>query len=150
MGWTLEQQNRLQLERNLLQKYFPNFLWYNPAVPGSAFIEGTMITNSKQNYKLRLIIPIDIPSSVPSLLIISPKPLYDRNYKSIADLGYSATMHVLSPINEYVKICHYKASHWSPNITFYKVLMKGRLWLEAYEAHRRTGLNLDYYLKHQT
>ena len=31
---------------------------------------------------------------------------------------------------------------------YFKVAMKGRLWLEAYELHKATGKDIDHYLPH--
>ncbi|XP_028405193.1 uncharacterized protein LOC114527685 [Dendronephthya gigantea] len=43
-------------------------------------------------------------------------------------------------------ICHSNAPHWTDRDTLYKVVMKGRLWLEAYEAYLETGACLSEYL----
>jgi hypothetical protein len=148
-AWTGEQQQRLQYERQILMKYFPQFTWLEPRTPGKTRLEGYLKANSGKQYKLRLTIPLDIPNSVPSLLLISPAPLYDHKGVSMVEYDTSAEMHMLSPEEGYIKICHYRPSNWHPNITFYHVLMKARLWIEAYEGHKATGRPLDYYLKHQ-
>ncbi len=149
MAWTFEQQVRLQQERQIIDKYLHAFnpLWRNPTLPGSAYIELNMTTNAKEIYTLRLYIPTDLPNSAPQLYVY--KYLRDSSYKNLADLGVSAVMHTLGPKDGYVQICHYHPSKWTPNVTFYKVFMKARLWLEAYEAHLLSGKNLDQYLKHQ-
>ena len=46
---------------------------------------------------------------------------------------------------EYVKICHCKEEFWSPSVTLSRVIMKGFLWIEAYEAHCHTGNCIDHY-----
>lgn len=150
MPWTYEQQNRLQLEKKYIKQFFPSFEWFNPTLPGSAYIEGWMKSNAGNQYKLRLIIPYDVPNSVPVLLVMYPKPLYNYYSQNMANLGFSALMHVLTPVDGYVQICHYKSSLWTPSITFYKVLIKGRLWIEAYEGHKKTGNFIDKYLRHQS
>ena len=61
----------------------------------------------------------------------------------------SATMHTLQSENGHTRICHYGPSSWTPNVSIYKIYVKCRLWLEMYEAHLRTGNNIDYYLNHQ-
>lgn len=148
--WSSEQQKRLQFERTVLSRYFPAFNWENPRSPGLASISGTIHANSGRRYDLHLKIPIDIPNSVPGLFVRSPHPLYDHWGKSLVEYGVSRSMHLLGPEHGYIKICHYHPSHWRPELTFYKVLVKGRIWIEAYEGHRTTGKPIDYYLKHQS
>lgn len=46
------------------------------------------------------------------------------------------------------QICHYKPVEWTNDNTLYQVTMKGLIWLEAYEAHLRTGNSLSNYLQH--
>ena len=66
------------------------------------------------------------------------------------DMCYaSSAMHTLTSENGWTRICHYGASSWTPAVSLYKVYVKCRLWLEMYEAHLRTGHNIDYWLNHQ-
>ena len=58
----------------------------------------------------------------------------------------SAEFHTLSGIDGHTHICHFKASLWTDNNTLYQVVMKGLIWLEAYEAHLRTGKSMDVFL----
>jgi hypothetical protein len=60
----------------------------------------------------------------------------------------SATMHVLGTRDGGTKICHSRSSRWVPENTLYLVALKGRVWLEAYEAHLRTRKPLDRFLRH--
>lgn len=147
MGWTYEQQSRLQKELDILAQYFPAFEYVN--VGGRLCIEGWMKTNGKVDYKVRLYIPSDLPYSVPDCVIIHPNPVKDFRGVSLVNIGGSSTMHLLAPRDNYPKICTYRSANWNANVTFYKVLMKVRLWLEALDGHKSTGNNLDYYLKHQ-
>lgn len=147
MGWTYEQQSRLQKELDILAQYFPAFEYVN--IGGQLCIEGWMLTNSKIHYKIRLYIPSDLPYSVPDVVVTVPNPLNDYWGNSLVGLGASATMHLLTPRDNYPKICTYRSTNWNANVTFYKVLIKVRIWLEALDGHKSTGNNLDYYLKHQ-
>ena len=146
MAWTFEQQVRLQQERQIIDKYLYAFspTWHYPTIPGEAYIEVKMRTNSYITYTLRLYIPRDLPNSVPQLFVYNS--LKDYSNKDLSSLGVSAIMHTLGPKDGYVQICHYRPTNWTPNVTFYKVFMKARLWLEAYEGHLKTGKNLDHYL----
>ncbi len=148
MGWTLEQQNRLNKEWEIIQKYFPNFAFKNYNT--QLCIEGWMYTNKKSGYCLRLYVPSDLPNSVPDVVITFPNPVTDYWGKSLTTYGYSGIMHLLAPRDGYPKICTYKSTYWNPNRTFYNVLMKVRIWLEALDGHKTTGKSLDNYLTHQT
>lgn len=148
MGWTVEQQNRLNKEWEIVQKYFPDFSF--KAYGTGLCLEGWMRTNYGNNYQLRLYIPSDMPNSVPEVVILFPNPTVDFYNRRLVDYSFSSTMHLLSPKDGYPKICTYKASFWNPNRTFYNVLMKARIWLEALDGHKSTGNPLDFYLKHQS
>ncbi|MDD3878329.1 MAG: hypothetical protein PHT69_17045 [Bacteroidales bacterium] len=147
MGWTYEQQNRLQREVDILNQYFPSFAFVY--IGSQLCMEGWLITNSKNNYKIRLYVPKDLPYSVPDVIITYPTQLKDYYGRLLVNLGASANMHLLSPIDNSPKICTYRSTNWNANITFYKVLMKVRIWLEAFDGHLKTSNDLDYYLKHQ-
>jgi hypothetical protein len=147
MGWTYEQQSRLQKEIDILNQYFPSFQY--TYVENQLCVEGWMVTNGKSNYKIRLYVPHDLPYSVPDVVIIFPSPINDFHGRNLATIGASANMHLLSSVNGYPRICTYRTINWNANITFYKVLMKIRLWLEALDGHLKTGNNIDFYLKHQ-
>ncbi len=147
MSWSTEQQNRLNKEWEIVKQYFPGFEWKYYGT--QLCLEGWMTTNQKTMYKLRLYVPIDMPNSVPEVVITYPYPITDNLGKALTDYNYSATMHLLSPKDGYPKICTYKSTHWNPNRTFYNVLIKVRIWLEALDGHKSSGHALDYYLKHQ-
>jgi hypothetical protein len=148
MGWSAEQQNRLNKEWEILIKYFPGFQFVNAG--SQLCLEGWVTTNKRTQYGLRLYIPADIPNSVPEVVVVYPTPVTDYWGRDLTSYQHSATMHLLTPRDGYPKICTYKATHWNPNRTFYNVLMKSRIWLEALDGHKSTGQPLDYYLKHQT
>jgi hypothetical protein len=147
MGWSYEQQNRLQRELDILAPYFPSFKYVN--IGATLCLEGWMKTNSNCQYQIRLYVPLDVPYSVPDAVIVYPNPTTDYYGRNLTSLGASATMHLLGPKDFLPKICTYRATNWNANVTFYKVLIKVRIWLEALDGHKRTGQALDYYLTHQ-
>lgn len=146
MGWSLTQQQRLLTEKNILKKYFPAFEWKNATDPSSTKVEGYVKSNSGNLYKLRVYVPADFPNSRPSMVVIAPSPLRGYGSKNFVEYGVSGVMHTLAPIDGYATICHYK--NWLPNLTIYLVVLKGRIWIEAFEGHKRTGHDLDHFLKH--
>ncbi len=146
MGWSSVQQRRLAIEKDILRKYFPDFEWKNPTDSNNTKIEGHLKSNSGNLYKLRIYVPSDFPNSRPNMVVLSPYPLIGSGGANINVLGVSSTMHTLTPIDGYVSICHYK--NWLPNLTLYLVVLKGRLWVEAFEGHKRSGQPLDRFLGH--
>lgn len=143
MGWTAAQGKRLGLEKSILEKYFPNRVnWINPTSNTNAKIDASFESNSGRRYTMRVYIPNDFPSSCPNMVIKEPA-------SRIPDFPNLRTSHA-GPRNHegYLLICHFDKSKWSGQHTLYEVLMKGRLWLEAYEGHLSTGNEIDYYLKH--
>ena len=61
----------------------------------------------------------------------------------------SAANHTLESWNGWTQLCHYSNSQWTPDITLWHVFLKCRVWLEVYQTHLRTGINMDQILKHQ-
>ncbi len=59
-------------------------------------------------------------------------------------------MHTLGVRDGSTLICHFKPSRWVPSNILYLVALKGRIWLEAYEGHLRTGNRLDNFLPHMS
>lgn len=146
MGWTNEQQHRLLMEKQILSKYFPQFRWIDPT--GKAKVEGVFHTNAGNSYKIRVYVPSDFPNSTPDMVVISPDPLLDHDRNDLSDEDTNPDMHIVGVKDGYIKICHYHPGSWQPSITLYKVLLKGRIWVEAFDAHLKTGKKLDKYLHH--
>lgn len=146
MTWDLNQRKRLMMEKTILQKYFPSFSWINPTDSNNTRIEGYLKTNIGNKYKLRVYVPSDFPNSQPDMVILSPSPLKGHRGKDMREHGASQAMHTLNPRDGYLKICHYRG--WLPNTTLYKVVLKGRIWLEALEGHKKTGQAMDEFLSH--
>jgi len=146
MTWNDRQRQRLTAERRILQHYFPEARWLNPHDASNTRVEIDMPTNDRNRYRLHVMVPHDYPSSQPHLLVVNPSPLRARGYDLLATSG---VMHTLTPLLSHpqcVRICHYR--DWDPNKTLYLVLMKARLWVEAYESHLRHGNPIDNYLGH--
>ena len=141
MPWTPDQRQRLVIEKEILDKYFPGKVeWVDPT--GNTKVDVTMITNSDRSYCLRLYVPADFPNSLPIMVVrSSPSPM--------PNWGGSGTTHTLGRNYEgFLIICHYRTEHWNGLHTFYEIFMKGRLWLEAYEGHLSTGKSVDTFLGH--
>lgn len=131
--------SRLKVEQTILDKYLPGF----HVGPGSA--RGTLTSNSGQPYSIRVDLPA-FPSRMPEAFVTSPVlVMADGQRLSLA--GGSHAMHVLGCDGDgHPRICHWHADSWTPSHTLYQVLIKVRIWLEAWEAHLRTGLPVDRWL----
>ena len=143
MPWTPEQQHRLAIEKDILEKFFSGKVqWVDPR--GNTRVEVTMTSNSNQIYCLRLYVPQDYPNSLPDMVVC-------RSPRSMPNWGASETTHTLGSRDGCLKICHYYAPRWNPQCTFYEVFVKGRVWLEAYEGCMANGNNkMDNYLGHMS
>lgn len=135
------QPQRRELETVILRQYFsPDaFVWQTKGK--HEWLDIGIKTQSDAVYRLNVMIPSDYPNSCPALWVVYPNPLRFRS-GVILD-GPSHDMHTLERTSSGLRICHYEPGEWSPNHTLYRVVLKGRLWLECYEAHLRTGKTID-------
>lgn len=136
---------RIEQEQIILQRYFAKrfvFVGLNTINP---YVDLGLQSNSKKVYRIRVELPSDYPNSLPKVFMTLPKPL--RNHAGSPITEVSHAMHTLSPSNGDVQICHYKPGNWNPNVTIYKIALKVRIWIEAYEGHLRTGKDIDSFLK---
>lgn len=139
---------RIRLEHSVLGRYFGTVYWF--AWEGSLCAELGLRTNSGIQYAIRLVLHDGYPDELPSALITHPTPLRDRRGRLLSRLGPDATMHILDEEGGFPSICHYHPARWGADMTLYKVAMKARVWLEAYESYLRTGNPIDSYLHHMT
>lgn len=101
-------------------------------------------TNSGNVYTLHVDLS-NFPEDVPKVFVT--KMLMTKTGLRMS--GVSGPMHTLQSEHGWTRICHYGYSSWTPRVSLYKVYVKCRLWLEMYEAHLRTGHEIQYYLNHQ-
>ena len=141
MVWSEAQKNRLAAEKSVLDHYFPGKVkWIDPT--GDTKVDVTLNTNNDKKYTLRIYIE-DFPNSVPDMVVVgSPKPM-----PSSEDWDGSFSNHTLVKRDGYLRICHYHSSQWTDRSSLYEVIMKGRVWLEAYEGHLRTEKPMSYFLR---
>lgn len=137
---------RIEIEHALLWQYFGTTFWF--ANEDGLCAEIGLRTNSGQQYAVRFVLPDGYPDALPEALVTHPKPLIDHDGRCLADFGPSSSMHILEGHDGFTSICHYHPARWAADMTLYKVAMKARIWLEAYEIHLRTGDPIDTYLAH--
>lgn len=144
--WTEEQRVRLAFEEKLLKNELPGLWWEERINRGATKVKGDYHSSANNSYRICVCLSAHYPNTMPNMYVISPKPLKGYGNKKVTSYGTSHSMHVWeSDWNNYVKICHWKDEYWSAANTILGVFMKGFLWLEALEVHRRTGKDIDEY-----
>ena len=143
MPWSTTQRQRLAFEKSLLEKYFrKSVTWIDPT--GDTKVEVQVTCSNDKQYTLRVYLLPDFPNSVPPMIVKTPgmttlKTRDGTELEEVAD-------HTLESKDGCTLICHFRPLFWKDNNMLYEVFMKGLIWLEAYEAHLRTGANLSKYL----
>ena len=108
------------------------------------YMKMVAITNSKNMYTLRVDLD-EFPEKMPKVFVT--QMLKDKNGKDLN--SGSPSMHTLPSQYGFTRICHYGYSSWTPNVALNKIYLKCRVWLEAYEAHLKTGEPIKTYLGEQ-
>ena len=145
MSWSPTQRKRLGFEKDLLEQYFRGRVsWINPT--GNTRVEVRVTCTNDKQYTLRVYLPSDYPNSCPDMVVSNPSScLRKRDGSLLSDTD--GGNHTLDSRDGCTKICHFRSNLWRDNKTLYQVVMKGLIWLEAYEAHLRTGNSLSKYLQ---
>ena len=138
MPWSQAQRERLAAEKSVLDHYFSGCVkWIDPT--GDTKVEVKLKTNNGNEYTLRIYIG-NFPNAIPDMVVVSsPKPM--PNWHG------DPNTHTLLKRDGYLRICHYHYSQWTDRCSLYEVVMKGRVWLEAYEGHLRTEQPMNYFLR---
>lgn len=135
---------RLQYETAILERYFPKRYKFENLNLGNELLDVGVKTQSGKVYRLNIKLQADYPNSLPEVYVVYPLPL--RKYNGSEIEGASHNMHTLSNDGGKIQLCHFKRENWNPNQSLYKIVLKARIWLEAYEGHLRTGKPIDDYL----
>ena len=132
---------RLQFEQKIVARHYPEFHLHF-LLNETYFAGSYTTTTSGKHYVIRLDIPIFYPDEMPRLYVINPQTLWENGYKGkINDVGISHSYHT----NENghggcVQICH--TYSWDASHSCLEVLLKAKLWLEAYDKHFKTGMTI--------
>lgn len=135
---------RLQLEVAILERYFPKRYKLENLGQSNEFLDVGVKTQKGNIYRLKIALSSDYPASLPKVYISYPENLRDYHGNSL--LKVSASMHTLTPDNNMPQICHLKGDNWNPNRSLFQIVMKARLWLEAFDMHLESGRVLDDFL----
>lgn len=135
---------RLQFETSILERYFSKKYKFENLFLPNELLDVGIKTQSGKVYRVNIRLESDYPNSLPEVYLVYPLPL--RKFDGSEINGASHFMHTLSNDGNKIQICHFKRENWNPNQSLFKILIKVRIWLEAYEGHLRTGKNIDDYL----
>jgi len=143
MAWSSEQQRRLAAEKKVIAAKMPHFQFYNPS--GNTYVAGLARTNFGKQYHAKVQLTQNYPYEEPELFITSPHTLWMYGGGTINALGTTHAFHTYDNSSDgCVKICH--TLDWDSSKTCLLVILKAHLWLEAYEAHLRTGRDIADFL----
>ena len=137
---------RLSIEKDILDSKLNGVTWTNPTSAGKTQVEWRVNTNNGMSYTLRVYIPENFPDACPKLVISHSSHGSPLKKKSGSVFGPSHEDHTYCPHEGFTQICHFHPNQWSNVNTLCQILLKGRIWLEAYELHRNTGTPISSYL----
>lgn len=135
---------RKKIEETILEKFFPRKFQFNNVDQPDECLNVGIKTQSGKVYQIKIELK-GYPLLKPDAYIIYPESLKDYSGKPLTTVSHQ--LHLLLPKNGAPQICHYKPVAWNQNITLYKVILKCRVWLEAYEGHLQAGKPIDDFLK---
>jgi hypothetical protein len=131
--------SRKAIELALLNQYFSGFFTFHRNE-----IHQRLISQSGRFYLLQILLPPNYPNALPSVYVIQPKQLFSYSGESLNTNSYE--FHTVYDPGGRTKLCYMVSSQFSPNVTIYHVILRCRLWVEAYESHLRSGQPLSYFL----
>lgn len=138
-------QERFELEDAVLAHYLPrNMFRFRDMNTSSPYLQAGVVTNDGKCFILNIRLS-GFPASKPKVYV---EEMLRTKSGALMDSA-SAPNHTLTSWNGWTQLCHYNDASWTNDVSLWKVYLKCRLWLEMYQAHMRTGKNMDYYLNHQ-
>jgi hypothetical protein len=135
---------RLQHETTILETFFARKYQFVNLNSPLELLDVGVKTQSGKVYRINIHLKSDYPNSLPEVFVVSP--ILRMKDGSIID-SYNHDMHTLHIGSDGIQICHFKSEKWNPQESLYKIILKARIWLEAYEGHLRTGKPINDYLK---
>ncbi len=124
---------RIDLEEKLLRKTFGPTFRFQEAEGG---VVGRIPSNAGNLYTLWLDLHT-FPDDFPPAYIVDPV-LKNKAGRKLAEASHG--MHTRER-NEHgqLQICHTSSEAWSTQMSLTAVVLKLRIWIEAYEAHLKSG-----------
>lgn len=149
-----ENTERIQFERKIMARHFPQFGFYQGG--DASYFQGWHTDSTKGYlYQLQLKLSPWYPDQMPSLYVTYPSILWKYDGGTINSEGVSHAFHTLhNGPKGCVQICHFKPETWDASRTCVGVLLKGILWVESYAVSIATRMPiadiLEQWKKRQT
>src|SRR6266852_2492276 len=131
--WDEDQKRRMQFEAKILAENHPGC----EIVQGDdwATVRLWHYVNSSI-YRLRIYVPGAYPDERPRVYVQYPVPLLQYSGRPVAEIGPNHNFHTLTATNAgEVQICHFSDTTWDAAKTAHLVVLKAKLWLQAYGEH---------------
>ena len=133
---------RYRQEQEVLCQHLPtNTFRFMDMGTSNPYIVMAVRTRNSKIYTLRINLD-KFPTTKPKVFVT--QMLYKKTGEKLDSPSHY--MHTLSSENGWTQICHYDDSDWTPNVAIYLVYLKCKLWLDMYEAHLITGVDICDYL----
>ena len=135
--------SRIKVEQAIMAKELPQFKLFN--FGSKRYFTGWHTTTTgRHRYQLRLVLPKWYPDQMPKLYVTSPRILRKYGRGTINSMvGVSHAFHIQEKgADGCVQICHFMSASWDASKTCVGIFFKGILWLEAYEVHLSTGMDI--------
>ncbi|GAA4074894.1 hypothetical protein GCM10022389_20650 [Flavobacterium cheonanense] len=137
-------ESRLLFETAILKRYFVNRFLFSE-VDGEEMLLVGVKSQSGKIYQIKIELSEIYPLEMPNAFIVYPIGL--KNFKGKRLPEFSHQMHILENSSKGVQICHFHPGNWNPNQSLYKVILKVKIWIEAYEGHLKNGKPINDYLQ---
>ena len=137
-------ESRLHFETAILQRYFPKRFIFTKEGRKEVLLVGVKSQSGKV-YQIKIELSEIYPIEMPTVFIVYPKGLKNFNGKRLP--AFNHEMHTLATDANRVQVCHFLPCNWNPMQSLYKVILKVKIWLEAYEFYLKTSKPISDYLK---
>lgn len=134
--WDSFQIDRLNFEQQLLNENHPRceFNWGE-----SSGVIKIWHDVAGSWYLLRVWVPGTYPDEKPKVFVEHPFPLLHKSGRKISEYAPNHNYHILSNSSKgEVQICHFSETAWDATKTLHLVVLKAKLWLQAYGEHHLT------------
>lgn len=146
MTTVIDLQKMFFLQTQAVQMEFPDTRVVWEATETAYFEFYVPIPRQRNQYLLRLYVNPELPEVCPSLFVWWPLVLRRRPDGTLNELGRNHDFHTWDsgPDNR-VGICHVAPADWDASMSYVTPIVKGHLWIMAYETHLRDGSLISEY-----
>lgn len=137
-------ESRLLFETAILERNFANRFLFTKEGRKDVLLVG-LKSQSGNVYQIKIELSEIYPIEMPTVFIVYPKGLKNFNGKRLP--AFNHEMHTLASDANKVQVCHFLPGNWNPMQSLYKVILKVKIWLEAYEFYLKTSKPISDYLK---